>query len=126
MMMETPRPQFPTRKPVLGSPVTHPQMAFAVRGERAERRLVQQLVAQPPEEALHESATMFLEFTITLAADAQDGIVGCASRANRQDRIGRSTLARKETHQPSAYNGCMPLRAKATHREPQQLLRLCV
>lgn len=81
MMIETPRPQFPTRKPVLRSPVTHPQMAFAVRGERAERQLVQQLVAQPPAEALHESATMFPEFAITLAADAQDGIVGCASAA---------------------------------------------
>jgi len=61
-------------------------------------------------------ATTKLEFIVTVAADAQDGIVGYASRAKRRDRIGRSTLARNETRQPSACSGGTLLRAKATHR----------
>jgi hypothetical protein len=60
----------------------------------------------------------------TLAADVQDDIAGHASFANRQDHIGRSTLARTGIHRRSASSGCTPLGAKANHREPRLQPRL--
>jgi hypothetical protein len=62
--------------------------------------------------------------TTTLAADVWEDIAGYALCANRQDHIGRSTLARNGIHRRSGSSGCTLLRAKANHREPRQQPRL--
>ena len=70
------------------------------------------------------AARYWVILTTTLAADVQHDIAGYALCANREDHIGRSTLARNEIHRRSASSGCTPLGAKANHREPQQQPRL--
>ena len=63
--------------------------------------------------------------TTRLVADARDDIVGYALCANREDQIGRSTLATNGIHPRSVSSGRTPLGAKANHQEPQQQPQLC-